>query len=121
MEPIECDFCAACPSEVTVTRKDGKGAVRARLRLCRRCVDLQQYIALVQNKVLSEKAPCFICGDPASAQSTTRGPDGKLLGRVALCHSCAQTRSGQLASMLRTSNLWTPGVLELPGPVQRAR
>ncbi len=121
MKPIECDFCALAPSEVTVTRKDRQGAVRACLRLCRRCVDLQQYITLVQDKVLNEKAPCLVCGRPASVETVSRGPNDKLLGRAMLCSSCTNPPPPNLPAMLRISNLWTPGVLELPQPAQRVR
>lgn len=120
MKPIECDFCAAAPSEVTVTRKDRQGAVRACLRLCRRCVDLQQYITFAKNKALREKAPCFVCGQPSSVETVHRKAGGQLLGRVMLCAQCASEPSPHVFGMLRTANLWTPGVLELPQPGQRA-
>lgn len=114
MKPVDCDFCGTQPSEVTVTRKNRSGAVAVRLRLCRRCVDLQQFVSLVQP--LPTPA-CFHCGGPPAGEAECRNPEARLIGRVALCKACASVASSEMAAMLRVSNLWTPGVLELP-PVQ---
>lgn len=103
---------------MTVTRKDRHGSVRACLRLCRRCVDLQQYITLVKTK--SQKSPCFVCGQPASVETIHRKTSGQLLGRVMLCDKCTSEPSPHVFGMLSTANLWTPGVIELPQAQKRA-
>lgn len=114
MKPVDCDFCGAFPSDTTVTRKNPSGAVAVRLRLCRRCVDLQQFVTLVQPL----PAPaCFRCGAPPAGEVECRSPEARLIGRVAICRACASAATPEIGPMLRVSNLWTPGVLELP-PVQ---
>ena len=117
LKAIECDFCATEPSEVTVTRKDRHGAVRSCLRLCRRCVDLQQYVTLV--KARTQKPPCFVCQQPASVETIHRKTGGPLLGRVMMCRKCTAEPSPHVFGMLSTANLWTPGVIELPQAPER--
>ena len=117
--PHSCDFCGMCPSEVTVRRtREGQQIV---LRLCGRCAALQQYVlhvALLESKIGGNA--CFTCGAPARGYAVVKDALGHFMGRYAVCQSCPERPDMHANQLLERATPWTPGVLELPPPPQRA-
>lgn len=117
--PQPCDFCIMGVATTTVTRTAGEH--RVVLRLCGRCAALQQYVIHVS--LLEANAGghvCMICGARAQGHAVVHDSQGQFLGRYAVCQSCPGRRDLDATQFLRRATPWTPGVIELPPPPQRA-
>lgn len=113
-----CHFCVHYPAVVTVSRSHP--GVPEKLRLCERCAYTLQVVLQVNGLEQSLPVPpCLMCKKGSVVTVEANSKEGERLGRYRLCADCAQTHSWGMPDVLKLCTLWTPGILELPPPMER--